>query len=73
MIGCLTGVIRVLDAPFVLLDVQGVGYEIDTPLSTFCQLKVGDKITLWTNLVVGEDAKLLYGFLDSNDRYYFGF
>jgi Holliday junction DNA helicase RuvA len=41
-----------------------VGYEIDTPLSTFCQLQKGQKVTLWTHLVVREDAQQLYGFSD---------
>ena len=68
MIGCLTGTVRALEAPMVLLDVQGVGYEVDTPLSTFCQLKQGQSVTLWTHMVVREDAQLLYGFLDSSDK-----
>lgn len=68
MIGCLTGTVRALEAPMVLLDVQGVGYEIDTPLSTFCQLKQGQNVTLWTHMVVREDSQLLYGFLDTSDK-----
>ena len=68
MIGSLTGVVRALEAPVVLLDVNGVGYEIDTPLSTFCQLKPGQNVTLWTHLVVREDAHLLYGFSDTMDK-----
>jgi Holliday junction DNA helicase RuvA len=63
MIGCLIGeIISIETAPSVLLNVNGVGYEIDTPLSTFCQLQKGQKVTLWTHLVVREDAQQLYGF-----------
>ena len=68
MIGSLTGVVRAQEAPVVLLEVNGVGYEIDTPLSTFCQLKPGQNVTLWTHLVVREDAHLLYGFSDTTDK-----
>ncbi|XID75539.1 Holliday junction branch migration protein RuvA [Alkanindiges sp. WGS2144] len=68
MIGCLTGVVRALEASVVLLDVNGVGYEIDTPLTTFCQLKTGQNVTLWTHLVIREDAHLLYGFFDTTDK-----
>ncbi len=71
MIGCLTGVVRALDVPMVLLDVDGVGYEVDTPLSTFCQLQTGQTVTLWTHLVVREDAQLLYGFMDTSDKVLF--
>lgn len=71
MIGCLTGVVRALEVPMVLLDVNGVGYEVDTPLSTYCQLTTGQTVTLWTHLVVREDAQLLYGFLDSSDKILF--
>lgn len=68
MIGCLTGKILQLSAPVVLLDVNGVAYEVETPLSTFCQLKNGQQVTLWTHLVVREDAQLLYGFFDQDDK-----
>ncbi|MGA9698006.1 Holliday junction branch migration protein RuvA [Acinetobacter sp. ANC 3781] len=68
MIGCLIGEVFALEAPTVLLNVNGVGYEVDTPLSTFCQLHKGQKVTLWTHLTVREDAQLLYGFLDAQEK-----
>ena len=68
MIGCLIGEVFALEAPTVLLNVNGVGYEVDTPLSTFCQLQQGQKVTLWTHLTVREDAQLLYGFLDAQEK-----
>lgn len=68
MIGCLTGEVLHLEAPTVILNVNGVGYEVDTPLSTFCQLQKGQKTTLWTHLVVREDAQQLYGFSDARDK-----
>ena len=68
MIGCLIGEVLALEAPTVLLNVNGVGYEIDTPLTTFCQLQKGQKITLWTHLAVREDAQLLYGFLKQQEK-----
>ncbi len=68
MIGCLIGEVFALEAPTVLLNVNGVGYEIDTPLSTFCQLQKGQKVTLWTHLVVCEDAQQLYGFSDAQEK-----
>jgi len=68
MIGSLTGNIQLLTAPHILLEVGGIGYEIETPLSTFCQLKNDQTIKLWTHLTVREDAHLLYGFIDANDK-----
>ena len=68
MIGCLIGEVFALEAPTVLLNVNGVGYEIDTPLSTFCQLQKGQKVTLWTHLTVREDAQLLYGFANPQEK-----
>ena len=68
MIGCLIGEVFALEAPTVLLNVNGVGYEIDTPLNTFCQLQKGQKVTLWTHLAVREDAQLLYGFLNPQEK-----
>ena len=53
----------------MLLDVQGVAYEIDVPMSTFYQLPAtGAKVTLHTHLVVREDAHLLYGFATEAER-----
>ena len=68
MIGCLIGEVFALEAPTVVLNVNGVGYEVDTSLSTFCQLQKGQKVTLWTHLVVREDAQQLYGFLSQQDK-----
>ena len=71
MIGCLIGEVFALEAPTVLLNVNGVGYEIDTPLSTFCQLQKGQKVTLWTHLVVREDAQQLYGCSEAQEKIIF--
>lgn len=68
MIGSLTGKVHMLTAPHILLEVNGVGYEVETPLSTFCQLKNDQTITLWTHLTVREDAHLLYGFINPDDK-----
>ena len=68
MIGCLMGEVFALETSTVLLNVNGVGYEVDTPLSTFCQLQKGQKITLWTHLVVREDAQQLYGFIEAQEK-----
>lgn len=71
MIGCLIGEVLALEAPTVLVNVNGVGYEVDTPLSTFCQLQKGQHVTLWTHLVVREDAQHLFGFSDPQDKLIF--
>jgi len=68
MIGSLTGKIHLLTAPHILIEVGGVGYEVETPLSTFCQLKNDQTTTLWTHLTVREDAHLLYGFINTDDK-----
>jgi Holliday junction DNA helicase RuvA len=69
MIGRLTGVIAAKEPPVLLLDVNGVGYELEAPLSTFCDLPAkGERVTLHTHLVVREDAHLLFGFLREPDR-----
>lgn len=63
MIGRLHGKIIEKNPPQVLIDVFGVGYEVDVPMSTFCNLPdVNGEVTLFTHLVVREDAELLYGF-----------
>jgi Holliday junction DNA helicase RuvA len=69
MIGRLTGTLLDKAPPQVLLDVQGVAYEIDVPMSTFYNLPAtGERVTLFTHLVVREDAHLLYGFGSDNER-----
>jgi holliday junction DNA helicase RuvA len=69
MIGRLSGILLEKQPPFILLDVQGVGYELDAPMSTFYELpSVGDKVVLHTHMVVREDAQLLYGFSRKRER-----
>ena len=69
MIGRLSGTLVEKNPPQILLDVQGVAYEVDVPMSTFYNLaNVGDKVTLFTHLVVREDAHLLFGFGSETER-----
>lgn len=69
MIGRLSGLLLEKNPPQVLLDVGGVGYEIDVPMSTFYNLpKIGEKVALFTQLIVREDAHLLYGFGTESER-----
>ncbi len=69
MIGRLSGTILEKHPPMVLVDVQGVAYEVDVPMSTFYQLPAsGGKVTLHTHLVVREDAHLLFGFATDGER-----
>jgi Holliday junction DNA helicase RuvA len=69
MIGRLSGVLLEKNPPQLLLDVQGVAYEVDVPMSTFYNLpNNGERITLFTHLVVREDAHLLYGFGSDGER-----
>jgi Holliday junction DNA helicase RuvA len=69
VIGRLTGRLAAKTPPQVLLDVGGVGYELDVPMSTFFNLPaLGEPAQLLTHLVVREDAQLLYGFLTEGER-----
>jgi Holliday junction DNA helicase RuvA len=69
MIGQLRGTILEKQAPHILLDVGGVGYEIDAPMTTFYELPVtGDEVVLYTHLAIREDAHKLYGFVSKSDR-----
>ncbi|MBS0498043.1 MAG: Holliday junction branch migration protein RuvA [Gammaproteobacteria bacterium] len=69
MIGRLTGTLLEKHPPQVLLDVQGVGYEVDVPMSTFYELPaLGAQITLHTHLVIREDLHLLFGFATEPER-----
>jgi Holliday junction DNA helicase RuvA len=69
MIGRITGTLAEKSPPQILIDVSGVGYEIDVPMSTFYNLPgLGEHVTLLTHFVVREDAQLLYGFLTHEER-----
>jgi Holliday junction DNA helicase RuvA len=72
MIGRLSGTLIEKNPPTVLLDVGGVAYEVDVPMSTFYNLgAVGERATLLTHLVVREDAHMLYGFGTAGERHAF--
>ena len=69
MIGRITGTLLGIEQQTALVDVGGVGYEIECPISTLCELPtVGETVTLLTHFVVREDAQLLFGFLTLDDR-----
>ncbi len=69
MIGRIAGVLVEKNFPQVIVSCNGVGYEIDVPMSTFYPLpRTGEEVTLLTHLVVREDAHLLYGFLTAGER-----
>ncbi len=69
MIGRLVGELIESQPPLILMDVGGVGYELSAPMSTFYALpELGGKITLYTHLVVREDAQALYGFASSREK-----
>ena len=69
MIGRLTGILAAKTPPQVLVDVGGVGYEVDVPMSSFYNLPaLGERVTLLTHFVVREDAQVLFGFLSHEER-----
>lgn len=72
MIGQIRGIILEKLAPQLTVDVHGIGYEIDAPMSTFYQLPdLGKEVRLYTHFVVREDAQLLYGFYTLEERQLF--
>ena len=72
MIGRIHGKLLEKHPPQIVVDVQGVGYELDVPMSTFYQLPAtGAEVTLHTHLVVREDAHQLYGFATEAERHAF--
>jgi Holliday junction DNA helicase RuvA len=72
VIGRLTGTLLEKQPPMIAVDVHGVAYELDVPMSTFYQLPAtGSTTTLYTHLVVRDDAHLLYGFASDNERQLF--
>jgi holliday junction DNA helicase RuvA len=69
MIGRLSGTLAEKNPPQILLDVGGVGYEVDVPMSTFYNLPgLGERVVLLTHFVVREDAQVLFGFLTAEER-----
>jgi len=69
MIGRLSGKLVQKEPPALLIDVNGVGYELEAPMTTFYDLPAtGESVTLHTHLVVRDDAHLLYGFSQENQR-----
>ena len=72
MIGRLSGILIQKQAPQLMIDVQGVGYEVQAPMSTFYQLPELDQpVVLLIHMVVREDAQLLYGFYAESERLLF--
>lgn len=72
MIGQINGIILEKQPPLILVDVHGIGYEIDAPMSTFYQLpEIGQAVKLLTHFVVREDAQHLYGFYTQDERLLF--
>jgi len=69
LIGRLSGTLAEKNPPQLLVDVNGVGYEVDVPMSTFYNLPgIGERVVLLTHFVVREDAQVLYGFLSHEER-----
>ncbi|ALS60330.1 MULTISPECIES: Holliday junction branch migration protein RuvA [Pandoraea] len=69
MIGRISGILLEKNPPHLLVDCQGVGYEISVPMSTFFNLpNVGERVTLLTQFIVREDAQLLFGFGSVDER-----
>lgn len=69
MIGRLQGILAVKHPPELLIDVQGVGYEVQMPMTCFYELPdVGQQVTVWIHFVVREDAQLLFGFNTVDER-----
>ena len=72
MIGRLSGTLAEKNPPQLLVDVNGVGYEVDVPMSTFYNLpSLGERVVLLTHFVVREDAQVLFGFLTHEERHTF--
>lgn len=69
MIGRIRGILVHKQAPLILVEVGGVGYELQVPMTTLFQLPaLGSEVSLVTHFVVREDAQLLYGFIEEGDR-----
>ena len=69
MIGRLRGILLEKQPPHLLIDVQGIGYEVEAPMTTFYNLpEINQEVLLFTHMVVREDAQLLFGFYSEEER-----
>ncbi len=69
MIGSVRGKLTFKQAPAIIIECQGVGYEVETPMSTFLDLPpIGADLSLFTHLLVRQDAQILYGFATGSER-----
>ena len=69
MIGSLRGKLTFKKAPAIIIECNGVGYDVETPMSTFFELPaIGEELFLFTHLLVREDAQILYGFATDDER-----
>ena len=69
MIGRIKGTLEHIKATEVLIDVNGIGYEIQMPMTSIYQLpEIGESVTVYTHLIVREDLHLLCGFIDENEK-----
>ncbi len=69
MIGSVRGKLTFKQAPAIIIECQGVGYEVETPMSTYLDLPpIGADLSLFTHLLVREDAQILYGFATGSER-----
>jgi len=72
VIGSLRGRLSSKQAPQIVIEISGVGYEVETPMSTFLELpELGTDLFLYTHLLVREDAQILYGFATEDERLMF--
>ena len=72
MIGRLVGILAEKQPPYLLIDVNGVGYEVQAPMTSIYQLPaVGEQVTLYTHFSVSENAQQLFAFADTTDRLLF--
>lgn len=72
MIGSLRGRLSFKQTPQIVLECNGVGYEVETPMSTFLDLPdIGSQVFVYTHLLVREDAQILYGFASDDERLMF--
>jgi holliday junction DNA helicase RuvA len=72
MISRIRGILIEKQAPSLVIEVNGIGYELFAPMTTFYQLpNIGNEITLFTHMIVREDAQTLYGFINTQERVLF--